>query len=59
MIIGGRADANNDQNPEKVIELYNLGDAIYHSLSLNVIQTRKIPIDCIFKIIDRYILLKK
>ena len=39
MIIGGRADANNDQDPEKVFELHNLGDANYHSLSLNVIQT--------------------
>jgi hypothetical protein len=43
MIIGGRADANNDQDPEKVFELHNLGDANYHTLSLNVIQTNTTP----------------
>ena len=43
MIIGGRADANNDQVPEKVFELHNLGDANYQSVSLNVIQTNTTP----------------
>lgn len=50
MIIGGRADANNDQNPEKVFELHNLGDANYHSLSLNIIQTNTTP-----EMIDVYV----
>lgn len=43
MIIGGRVDANNDQDPEKVFELHNLGDANYHSQNINIIQTNTTP----------------
>lgn len=43
MIIGGRVDANNDQYPEKLFELHNLGDANYYTQNINVTQTNTSP----------------
>ncbi len=35
MVVGGKVDANNDQNPETVFEVHSLGNANFHEVKLN------------------------
>lgn len=43
MIVGGKADANNDGMPETAFELHNLGDLNYFSYTMPIIATQSTP----------------